>query len=42
MKDKVLEILKKYNRALSFEEIDSALNIKTVEETEELIKALNK
>ena len=40
MKDKVLEILKKYNRALSFEEIDSALNIKTVEETEELIKAL--
>ena len=40
MKDKVLEILKKYNRALSFEEIDSVLNIKTVEETEELINAL--
>ena len=41
MKDKVLEILKKYNRALSFEEIDSALNIKSVEETKELIDALN-
>ena len=40
MKDKVLEILKKYNRALTFEEIDSALNIKTVEETTELIQAL--
>ena len=40
MKDKILEILKKYNRALSFEEIDSVLNIKTVEETEELINAL--
>lgn len=41
MKDKVLDILKKYNRALSFEEIDSILSIQTVEETEELIKALN-
>jgi len=40
MKDRVLEILKSYDRALSFEEIDSALNIKTVEETEELISAL--
>ena len=40
MKDRVLEILKSYDRALSFEEIDSALNIKTVEETEELITAL--
>ena len=40
MRDKILEILKSYNRALSFEEIDSALNIKTVEETEELISAL--
>jgi len=41
MRDKVLEILKNYDRALSFEEIDSALNIKTVEETEELISTLN-
>ncbi len=40
MKDKILEVLKSYNRALSFEEIDSALNIKTVEETEELIQGL--
>ena len=40
MKDRILEILKSYDRALSFEEIDSALNIKTVEETEELISAL--
>jgi len=40
MKDRALEILKSYDRALSFEEIDSALNIKTVEETEELIGAL--
>ncbi|MBQ7136460.1 MAG: ribonuclease R [Bacilli bacterium] len=40
MKDRVLDILKNYDRALSFEEIDSALNIKTVEETEELIGAL--
>ena len=40
MKDKILEVLRSYNRALSFEEIDSALNIKTVEETEELISAL--
>ena len=31
MKDRVLEILKSYNRALSFEEIDSALNINHIE-----------
>ena len=40
MKEKILDILKSYGRALSFEEIDSSLNIKTVEETEELISAL--
>ncbi len=40
MEDRILEILKQYGRALSIEEIDSALNIKTVEETQELLKSL--
>ncbi len=36
MKDQIIDTLKNYGRALTFEEIDSALNIKTVEETIEL------
>ena len=40
MKEKILNVLKDYKRALSIEEIDSVLNIKSVEETEELCKAI--
>lgn len=41
MKEKIIEILEKYNRAISLEEIDSILNIKTIDETKRLIKTLN-
>ena len=40
MKDKILEKLKEYGRALTFEEIDSVLDIKSVEETVELQNTL--
>ncbi len=40
MKERVLTILNENNRALLFEEIDSLLDIKTVEETTELSKLL--
>ena len=40
MKDKILKVLEDYGRALTFEEVDSALNIKTVEETLELKNTL--
>ena len=40
MKDRILEALKKVGRALSYEEIDSLLDLKTIEETKEMNEAL--
>ena len=40
MKERILEALKSVNRALKYEEIDSLLNIKTIEETQEMSDAL--
>lgn len=36
MRDKILEVLKEQNRALKYEELDSLLNITTIEETKEV------
>lgn len=41
MKDKILEILKNSHSALSIEEIDSLLNISSIEQTKELIEVIN-
>lgn len=41
MKDKILDILKTVGRALKYEEIDSLLNIKTIEETKEMADTLS-
>ena len=41
MQDKILELLKKDNRAYSVTEINDALGLKTVDELKELLKALN-
>lgn len=41
MKDRILDTLKEYRRAFSYEELDSILNISTIEETKELIDTLN-
>ncbi len=41
MKERVLEILRENDRALSLEEIDSLLGNRNVEETKELIQVLN-
>ena len=41
MRDEVLEILSNAERSLLFEEIDSLLDIKSIEETQELVKVLN-
>ena len=40
MKERILEALNKVHRALGYEEIDSMLNIKTIEETQEMADAL--
>jgi len=40
MKEKIIEALKKVRRALNYEEIDSLLNLKTIEETKEMNDAL--
>jgi ribonuclease R len=40
MKDRIIEALKSVHRALNYEEIDSLLNIKTIEETKEMNEAL--
>ena len=40
MKDRILEALNNVHRALSYEELDSLLNIKTIEETQEMADAL--
>ena len=41
MKDKILDLLKKTGKALKFEDIDSSLEINTIEETKELSDTLN-
>ena len=41
MKDNILEILKNSNKALTVEEIDDRLNIKSIEETKEFLSLLN-
>lgn len=41
MRDKILNILEEVGRALSYEEIDSLLNIKTIEETKEMADCLD-
>ena len=40
MKERIIETLKKVHRALNYEEIDSLLNLKTIEETKEMNEAL--
>ena len=40
MKEKIIEVLKKARRALNYEEIDSLLNLKTIEETKEMNDSL--
>ena len=40
MKERIIEALKKVHRALNYEEIDSLLNLKTIEETKEMNEAL--
>lgn len=41
MKDRILDALNKVHRALTYEEIDSLLDIKTIEETKEMSDTLN-
>ncbi len=41
MKDRILDALNKVHRALSYEEIDSLLDIKTIEETKKMSDTLN-
>ena len=41
MKDRIIEALKSVHRALGYEEIDSLLNIRTIEETQEMADALD-
>ena len=41
MKDRILEILNNSNKALTVEEIDDRLNIKSIEETKEFLSLLN-
>ena len=41
MKEKIIELLEHAERSLLFEEIDSLLDIKSIEETQELVKVLN-
>ena len=40
MKERIIEALKKVRRALNYEEIDSLLNLKTIEETKEMNDSL--
>ena len=40
MKERILDTLKSVHRALNYEEIDSLLNIKTIDETKEMADAL--
>ena len=41
MKDRILEILKNSNKALTVEDIDDRLNLKDIKETKEFISVLN-
>ena len=41
VKERIIEALKKVHRALNYEEIDSLLNNKTIEETKEMSEALD-
>lgn len=41
MKDRIIELLKSSDKALSVEEINNLLNLKTVDELKELLKVLN-
>ena len=41
MKDSILEILNNSNKALTIEEIDDRLNIKSIEETKQFLSLLN-
>lgn len=41
MKERILEVLKKAGRALTYEEVDSLLDIKTIEETKEMSSCLD-
>jgi len=41
MKERILELLNTAERSLLFEEIDSLLDIKSIEETQELVEVLN-
>lgn len=41
MREKILDVLKNSDKALSIEEIDSLLNISSIEETKELIDTIN-
>ena len=41
MKDSILEILNNSNKALTVEEIDDRLNIKSIEETKKFLSLLN-
>lgn len=41
MKDRILDALNKVHRALTYEEIDSLLDIKTIEETKQMSDTLN-
>ena len=41
MKNRIIEALKSVHRALGYEEIDSLLNIRTIEETQEMADALD-
>ena len=40
MREKILDVLKEVGRALSYEELDSLLNIKTIDETKEMADCL--
>ena len=40
MKEKIIDVLKSVHRALSYEEMDSLLNLKTIEETKEMNECL--
>ena len=40
MKERIIEVLKKVRRALNYEEMDSLLNLKTIEETKEMNESL--
>ena len=42
MREKILQMLENSNKSLTIEEIDTLLNISSIEETKELVKTINK